>query len=468
MVSVECICNNFFFCLWMIQIREACLAMGLEFRAVDMRWGVKEMWFEPTQWTKLSHWELERDVKESLSVSTIVFFGKSAYGPRCLPSEIDESVFERLRKQAKRLEETGFYKSDEFSWGVTMLENWYEIDENYVPARRVLKPLSVMMPGFEDVKKKAYWWRIWEEQTFPVLQRILRISALSLAHKRILDPPSVQRLVQSFFQEEVVRGILKQSRRGSWERGVLVTNSLDVEEAMPVVLDSGADPKEVEEVVKKARNETRLLGELWNNLFAAVPYENRILEKTEIEADESDDRTQLLVEELTEKVKKLIIRSMNFRTKPNPLVEEILVHTTQFRLKSRDHIRRQHLIDKVINFMSRPDSWPLPPFLLYGEASMGRTSLLGKALQKFVQKAVDAPSPMNYYDTKSNASRAESPMPLLSSQSDKGNMNASMSTPSLASPRRRRSVHLLFDLWLSLASLISHLIRRHRLCLWRR
>ncbi|KAJ3209721.1 hypothetical protein HDU67_005979 [Dinochytrium kinnereticum] len=427
-------------------IREACFAMGLEFRMVDMKWGAQEMWFEPAQWSKLCLWELEKDIKESMSVNAIVFFGKTSYGSRCLPFEMDESIFQRILKQARRLEESSHFKSDDFTWSVNLLERWYELDETFVPPKRVLRPLAEMVTEFGDPDTKMTAWNFyWQGLYYPALQNVLRASVVYLGRKGIMDPASVQKMVQSTFQEEIVRGILKQSRRGSWERGILVTNPLEIGEA-PLAIDqknSEADLHAAEEHAKKVKNEARLLGELWNNLFAAVPYENRILKKVDIE--DQEESIQGVVDELSDAVKRLITRSLSFRSKPNTLVEEIMVHNAQFRQKARDHIRRQHLIDKVINFMSRPDAWPLPPFLLYGEGSMGRTSLLGKALQKFVQKALDTTWCINHYgNAGSGISRGESPLPPFSSQIEKSaSIGASLSTPSLAMQanfRRRKSV----------------------------
>ncbi|KAJ3099697.1 hypothetical protein HDU97_002866 [Phlyctochytrium planicorne] len=412
------------------QIRETCLALGVEFRAVDMRWGLEEMWVEPAMFAKVSLWELERSTRESMSVSSVVFFGKSAYGNRTIPFEMDQEIFQRILKQARRLEESPFFKSEDFSWAVGLLERCYQLDETFVPPKRIMRPLGDILPEFNDPAKRHSAWKYWKEIYFPALQRVLRSSVVYLGRKHIVEPSSVQKLVQSGFQEEVVRGVLKQTRRGSWERGVLVTNAMGVGEGSSA--DELVDP--FNEAQRMARSELRLLAELWNNLFAAVPYENRILKKLDIE--DEDESRQIVVEELTDVVKKLVTRSLSFRVKTNALAEEILVHAAYMRTKAKDHIRRQHLVDKVINYMTRTETWALPPFLIHGEASMGRTSLLAKALQKYAMKWQEGSVVGN---VGSATSRGESPLPPPLSERI-SSAGTSLSTPSLAaSIRRRRS-----------------------------
>jgi hypothetical protein len=100
-------------------------------------------------------------------------------------------------------------------------------------------------------------------------------------------------------------------------------------------------------------------------------------------------KQEYLLDDLKDTLKKLILRNLSSRPESNPVVEEALVHINAFKLKARDHTRREHLVEKIVHYASRLDPWPIPPLSVFGPGGMGRTSTLGKALQKFAQLASD-------------------------------------------------------------------------------
>ncbi|KAI8616928.1 hypothetical protein BC830DRAFT_150978 [Chytriomyces sp. MP71] len=70
---------------------------------------------------------------------------------------------------------------------------------------------------------------------------------------------------------------------------------------------------------------------------------------------------------------------------PNDVLLEVVTHNKVFKAKARDHSHRGHLIDKIMGYLKRSDAGAVPPFLIDGESCMGKTSVIGKALQKFVK-----------------------------------------------------------------------------------
>jgi hypothetical protein len=97
-----------------------------------------------------------------------------------------------------------------------------------------------------------------------VLQTTLKQSAVRLGRKHTLDPSSVQRFVQSEFQEEINRSIIKQFRRGAWERSIIVCNNSNFSDAKSHFSEN------TDEI---------LLGRLSKQLYTSVPYENKVLPK---------------------------------------------------------------------------------------------------------------------------------------------------------------------------------------------
>jgi hypothetical protein len=97
-----------------------------------------------------------------------------------------------------------------------------------------------------------------------------------------------------------------------------------------------------------------------------------------------------LLDDLADSMKKVIGRSILRRKPGNPYLEEVLVHMQFLKLKAKEHVRRDHLLEKVIHYMTRQEPYSLPPFLLDGDVSTGKTSILAKVLQQMSQKSVDA------------------------------------------------------------------------------
>ncbi|KAJ3225740.1 hypothetical protein HDU78_010570, partial [Chytriomyces hyalinus] len=74
---------------------------------------------------------------------------------------------------------------------------------------------------------------------------------------------------------------------------------------------------------------------------------------------------------------------------PHVVNYTVKIYVSSIDGDTRDHSHRGHLVDKIVSYMSREDKSPLPPFLLDGDASMGKTAVVGKSLQTFVKRLTE-------------------------------------------------------------------------------
>ena len=105
-----------------------------------------------------------------------------------------------------------------------------------------------------------------------MLQSLLKTAAVRMGRRHLMNPVVVQRFVQSNFQQEMVRGLIKQFRRGNWDRGMIVCNNINH-------LTNPDPATNIKENQAFKNQEEKHLQKLGNTLFAAVPYENKIKPK---------------------------------------------------------------------------------------------------------------------------------------------------------------------------------------------
>ncbi|KAJ3297841.1 hypothetical protein HDU79_001958 [Rhizoclosmatium sp. JEL0117] len=304
----------------LVEIRNFCMCLGIEFQWNDLTLGLSRDMDDSNKFEKLQRWYLESSMKDSIAFNQIAFFDHNFYGERDIPTEIDAAVFDQLVIQAHSINSI----PQEFNLASeALLEKWYELDENWVPPRRILRPINSVIPEYSDPTNDEAHKKWIDDNKIP-LQALMKISAVKLGRNGILEPASVQRFVQSQFQSEVLYGIVAYFEQ--MNEGRTSMNS-----------DSSGAP----------------------------------------------------VNPITSAIEDGILHLAESRPEPNRLNEEILVHITQFKLRANDHKLREHLIEKVIAYIFRNDAVSLPPFVISGDSSMGKTAIIGKVLQTCIQRMAE-------------------------------------------------------------------------------
>ena len=111
------------------KLRAYCQERKARFQAIDLRWGVSEEAALDQQTMKICLEELKRCQTVSPRPNFIVLLG-DRYGWRPLPATVEATEFEALREHTPENERT-------------LLNGWYERDDNAVPAEHYLRPRTV-------------------------------------------------------------------------------------------------------------------------------------------------------------------------------------------------------------------------------------------------------------------------------------------------------------------------------------
>ncbi len=174
-------------------LRRLCEREGLEFQVSEMRWGISDLLTVQHKTSKLCMDELERCKADSAAINFVGVLGNK-YGYRPFPSEIDPTLFARLRSRVP-----GGAQGP----AGQLLEQWYRLDEN----EDVMALLSVTdnIPGYRPSDSKSAQYSRWWNECFEPMQAALRSAALAVAAEAG-DPPLARPFVESVTTEEMRHG----------------------------------------------------------------------------------------------------------------------------------------------------------------------------------------------------------------------------------------------------------------------
>ena len=177
-------------------LQDICSILGLDFRIVDMRWGVRESTGNDHGTSDLCFSEIYKCQELSLGPSFITFLG-DRYGYRPFPRLITETEMKIL---------LSVIRSNEVK---ALIEKWFHLDNNCIPPVYILQSVSTHYPDFinnsnQDLQRAAssLWWK-----DFEVLQTSLRLAAIET------DIPSKNQFMTSVTNEEVRLGIIANEDR---------------------------------------------------------------------------------------------------------------------------------------------------------------------------------------------------------------------------------------------------------------
>ncbi|KAK3611249.1 hypothetical protein CHS0354_003878 [Potamilus streckersoni] len=180
------------------RLRTFCQEAGLDFEAVDLRWGVRDEAQDDHSTVETVLKEVIKCQKVSVGPNFVSFLGDK-YGYRPVVSKIEAKEFKILRNAAASL---GF--------DVSLLDTWYCRDINAYPPEYVLLPISTVISRYTDTdpsqkiaKQNAEWWVVSEKLT-----EILRCSADKAFQERKLNEEERHKYYQSVTEAEVRLGIL--------------------------------------------------------------------------------------------------------------------------------------------------------------------------------------------------------------------------------------------------------------------
>jgi HEAT repeat protein/tetratricopeptide (TPR) repeat protein len=183
------------------RLAELCASRQGRFQAIDLRWGVSEEAGLDQRAVAICLDEIARCQRLTPRPNFIVLLG-DRYGWRPLPSRIEKAEFESIRA---RVPESAGAESDR-----ALLDLWYRLDSNAVPAEYVLLPRTVDVSESVTAEQRRTAqhseyeaWGATEKR----LRVILRGAIEDLAWKA--DDPRRLKYVASATEQEIVHGALE-------------------------------------------------------------------------------------------------------------------------------------------------------------------------------------------------------------------------------------------------------------------
>jgi WD40 repeat protein len=160
------------------RLRKLCEANNARFQAIDLRWGVRDEAALDQQTMEICLREIERCQQTGIKPNFIVLLGER-YGWRPLPARIEAGEFNKVRGRVVDADKS-------------LIDDWYERDDNAVPPEFLLKPRE---GEFAD---KDRWGEV--EQR---LHRILREAAREAG----LPSESLIKYEASATHQEILKGL---------------------------------------------------------------------------------------------------------------------------------------------------------------------------------------------------------------------------------------------------------------------
>ncbi|KAL9969786.1 hypothetical protein ACROYT_G022043 [Oculina patagonica] len=367
-------------------LREFCRRLGYNFSVADMRWGVRDEMTDEHQAVEICVTEVQRCRKESVGPYMVCLIGDK-YGYRPVPVKIDEEVFEMLLGSVKS--NSGNKNASE------LLEKWYKLDENSVPAAYVLLPISTFFPhaykhavDVDDAKAKQerqQWW-----QTLVTMREALKKAASQIDFTAFPGCALTEDDFKiSVTEEEITTGIKGEDMDPNYM--FLFLRSLNgLEEVNPNNNGFVKRFVDVDERGRKSQATTGddakcLLDKLKDDCQGFIPKNNicrysldfHVTKDGHIDTKQNkeeiktfcDKFCQLMVDSIQEAVAKHKVIN-------DPLYLEVLHHATVAEKRTEAFVGRTHPLIKMEAYLKMENGEK--PFIVHGISGCGKTSLMAK------------------------------------------------------------------------------------------
>jgi hypothetical protein len=294
-------------------LRKLCEEHGARFQAVDLRWGVRDETVLGQRMMETCLAEIDRCQRTRIKPNFIVLLG-DRYGRPPLPARIPQDEFEAVVRAA------------DSEAGRSLIEGWYQLDDNAVPPEYLLRPRTGELVD-------ANRWREVEDSLGAALRRAARTAGLG--------PDAVLKYVGSASHQEIVKGLgtTPEDRRHTF--------------AFLRRTDSAKEP------LKLAELKGFLRAQLGEN---AVEYE----------AGEIPS----LCRDITGILSRIILDEAS-RFELRPMLElETEAHDAFAHERSRHFTGRASVLSAIADYLKRTDPRPL---IVHGPSGSGKSAIMAKA-----------------------------------------------------------------------------------------
>ncbi|AZL54168.1 DUF4062 domain-containing protein [Aliarcobacter skirrowii] len=345
------------------EIKKYCNENNFNFQPIDLRWGVSNE-AQLDQKTLELCLEEVRTSKINPHPNFLIMIG-DRYGWIPLPYLIEKSEYETILSNIEKTKD------------IELLNNWYKLDENQIPASYILK----------ERENKFANDKVWEK-----LENHLRAILQNSVIKSSLSKENKERYFMSATEHEVVEGIFKYLNITPSQEIILQKNKAFLEIDSKNVYAYIRNIKSIKEKFKNdfIDNNLENVSKFKKGIKEAI--ENNNILEVDIELNISEDNINksfsydyetILNEQNSIFVKTMISNlKKSINTYKNSIKDlsddiEFLEHKNFKNLKIKNFFGKNESLKKIDEYINSDDTKPL---IVYGKSGYGKSSLMAKAI----------------------------------------------------------------------------------------
>jgi hypothetical protein len=315
---------------------EDCQKRGSNFQAVDLRWGVSEDMSIQHDTMSICLSEIKRSQRLSPKPNFIILSG-DRYGWEPLPTKISTKDFIKIL--------SAVHSADDRN----LIEKWYTIDNNEVPASYFLKP------KYNHYKNNSVW-----SKTEKNILDILRLAVRDL----VIDQKLFINLHTSATHQEIIEGISNTEDYGSHIFSLF--RSIENISGDPKFTDIDEEKLHVNrEKIEKLRNYIEI------NTKSEIYKVNVSLEKNTLPENYLNEFSERVYQFLHSIIKKELDTATY--PKESGIIANNDLETKHYHLKK--FIGREDIIEEIMMQIQKNE---LQPIIVVGKPGMGKSALLAK------------------------------------------------------------------------------------------
>lgn len=327
------------------RLQSLCQQHGARFQAIDLRWGISEQASREQQIMQICLEEIRRCQQVTPRPNFIVLLG-DRYGWRPSPEIIAHDEFDAIRS----------HLSDEER---ALVERWYALDENAVPAEYCL--LSRADVGYEE----------WVE-----IEADLHQALLAGAEAAGLPEEAIVKFERSATEQEIIAGALEADPRNAFAY-IREIEGLPEDRSAKDFIDRkyGARDLEAEE----------LLNDLKRRLANHLPEGHHHEIETRWDGEGlSGEHIERLCDLIREDLERVILEEIGKLEAVDPLEHEIAQHRTFAEDRARHFVGRYVLRARIGAYLTEGGGHPL---VIHGRSGSGKSALMARVLSELPDDA---------------------------------------------------------------------------------
>ncbi len=360
------------------KLEKFCEENSAKFQAVDLRWGVSEESQLNQKTLDICFNEINRCQRITPKPNFIILLGDK-YGWQPVPTKIPEAEMDKIFGVIRKEEEG-------------MLNTWYKLDENAVPAEYVIQSRGKEYASYKE-------WRKVEREILNILRNA--VSKLSFTNEQRI------KYFASATHQEIVRGALDTDNPEDHVFAMIrEIDGLPQAESAEGYIDliDGKPDKYCRTQLEQLK--TELKDKLGNNCISySAKWKNGMAGIEDSKAFEM---------QLYNFLETVIKEQIKFIISPDEIEREVKLHS-EFKEKLIEHFfGRQEILKTIESYLN--DNSQQNILSIIGESGTGKSSVIAKAIQEYESKNQNAIMVYRFIGTTSRASNLVSLLQSICAQ----------------------------------------------------